>query len=61
MRKSRAIDLLHRSDRPIKQVAQAAGFASEKSFIRAFRSWTGQSPAEFRRSARAVAPQMLIY
>ncbi|UOB06236.1 AraC family transcriptional regulator [[Acidovorax] ebreus] len=55
VRRSRAIELLHRSDRPIKQVAQATGFASEKSFIRAFRGWTGQSPAEFRRGARSVA------
>lgn len=53
-RRARATELLHRSDRPIKQVAQAAGFASEKSFIRAFRGWTGQSPAEFRRSARGA-------
>jgi AraC-like DNA-binding protein len=33
-------------------VAEAAGFENEKSFIRAFRGWTGQSPAEFRRVVR---------
>ncbi|WP_298213678.1 AraC family transcriptional regulator [Acidovorax sp.] len=55
VRQSRAMDLLHRTDRPIKQVAEAAGFVNEKSFIRAFRGWTGQSPAEFRRSARNSA------
>ncbi len=49
VRRARALELLHRSRRPIKQVAAAAGFANEKSFIRAFRAWTGQSPAEFRR------------
>jgi AraC-like DNA-binding protein len=49
VRQSRAMDLLHRTDRPIKQVAEAAGFVNEKSFIRAFGGWTGQSPAEFRR------------
>ena len=49
VRKSRALELLLRTDRPIKQVAQAAGFMNEKSFIRAFRNWTGESPAEFRR------------
>lgn len=48
VRRARAMELLHRSRRPIKQVAAAAGFANEKSFIRAFRAWTGQSPAEFR-------------
>ena len=51
VRQSRAIDLLHRTNRPIKQVAEAAGFRNEKSFIRAFKGWTGQSPAEFRRRA----------
>lgn len=52
VRQGRAMDLLHRTDRPIKQVAEAAGFVNEKSFIRAFRSWTGHSPAEYRRQAR---------
>ena len=54
-RSVRATELLQRSDRPVKQVAQAAGFASEKSFIRAFRGWTGQSPAEFRRRGKPAA------
>ena len=49
-RQVRARDLLLRSTRAIKQVALAAGFQNEKSFIRAFKGWTGQSPAEFRRS-----------
>lgn len=52
VRQGRAMDLLHRTNRPIKQVAEAAGFVNEKSFIRAFRSWTGHSPAEYRRQAR---------
>lgn len=55
VRQNRAMELLHRSDRPIKQVAEAAGFVNEKSFIRAFRSWTGHSPAEYRRLARTAA------
>ncbi|MDD2713194.1 MAG: AraC family transcriptional regulator, partial [Simplicispira sp.] len=42
VRRERAVALLHRTDRPIKQVAQAAGFTNDKSFIRAFRTWTGQ-------------------
>ena len=53
VRQARAIDLLLRTERPIKQVAEAAGFQNEKSFIRAFRGWTGRSPAEFRRSTTA--------
>ncbi len=51
VRQGRAIELLHRTTRPIKQVAEAAGFRNEKSFIRAFKSWTGLSPAEFRKKA----------
>ena len=47
-RRERASELLFRTDRPIKQVAAAVGFRNEKSFIRAFRQWTGASPAEFR-------------
>ena len=52
VRRERAIELLHRTDRPVKQVAHAAGFTNDKSFVRAFRHWTGQSPAAFRRAAR---------
>ena len=51
VRCERAKDLLYRSAKPIKQVAAAAGFRHEKSFTRAFRHWTGQSPAEFRKAA----------
>ncbi len=48
VRFERAKDLLNRSDKPVKQVATAAGFKNEKSFIRAFRQWAGMPPAEFR-------------
>ncbi|MDZ7893438.1 MAG: AraC family transcriptional regulator [Rhodoferax sp.] len=49
VRRRKASELLLRSQRPIKQVAEAAGFNNEKSFIRAFKTWSGQTPAEFRR------------
>ena len=48
VRCERAKELLYRSGKPVKQVAAATGFGNEKSFIRAFRHWTGMSPAEFR-------------
>ena len=55
VRRNHALDLLLRTQRPIKQVAEATGFMNEKSFMRAFRGWTGQSPAEFRRSGATPA------
>lgn len=51
IRRERAITLLLRTSRPIKRVAQACGFLNDKSFIRAFRLWTGLSPSEFRKTA----------
>ena len=51
VRFERATELLLRTARPIKQVAEAAGFQNEKSFIRAFKGWRGQTPAEFRRQS----------
>lgn len=51
VRSERAKELLQRSSKPVKQVALATGFRSEKSFLRAFRDWTGQSPGEFRQAA----------
>ena len=52
VRQARAVDLLQRTDRPVKQVAQAAGFGNEKSFIRAFRAYR----AIARRVPAAGAP-----
>lgn len=51
VRMERAQDLLHRTAKPVKQVAGEVGFRNEKSFTRAFRQWTGVSPAEFRTAA----------
>jgi AraC-like DNA-binding protein len=51
VRCERAKDLLFRGNKPIKQIAAAAGFRSEKSFIRAFKGWTGATPSEFARPA----------
>jgi AraC-like DNA-binding protein len=46
---AQASELLRRSARPVKQIAQAVGFRNEKSFARAFRQWTGRTPSELRR------------
>ena len=50
VRRDHAVALLQRTTRPIKQVADAVGFQNEKSFTRAFKGWTGQTPGEYRAS-----------
>lgn len=48
VRREHAIKLLLQTRKPLKQVAAATGFDSEKSFSRAFREWTGLAPSRFR-------------
>jgi AraC-like DNA-binding protein len=55
VRFEKAKELLLRTSKPIKQVAEASGFRNEKSFIRAFREWSSQSPAEFRQGKQPLA------
>lgn len=47
-RREAAIRLLLHTRRPMKQIAAAVGFDSEKSFARAFREWVGTAPGVFR-------------
>jgi AraC-like DNA-binding protein len=51
VRQQRASELLLRTRLPIASVARAAGFVSDKSFARAFRQWTGQTPQAHRQRA----------
>ena len=51
VREQRARLLLLRTRKPLKQIATEVGFSNEKSFIRAFKTWTGQAPDTFRQSA----------
>jgi len=50
-RRELACERLLRSQAPLKQVAAEVGFAHEKSFIRAFRQWTGMSPRAWQAQA----------
>ena len=52
VRREQAIKQLCRTTQPIKQIARSIGFASEKTFARAFRHWTGESPSEYRHKSR---------
>ena len=53
VRREMAAERLTRTSRPVKQVAREVGFHNEKSFMRAFKEWTGESPLQFRRRTTA--------
>ena len=55
VRQARATELLLRTPLPLARVARAVGFDNDKSFIRAYRGWTGQTPEALRR-AQAEPP-----
>ncbi len=48
VREERARQLLIRTQDPIKKVAGQVGFDNARSFARAFTSWTGMTPQQFR-------------
>lgn len=52
VRHAEALRLLLHTSKPVKQIAAAVGFDSEKSFARAFRSWQGDSPVSVRQEGR---------
>ncbi len=47
-RKSLALRYLRNSDMPVKRVASLLAYRDTNAFHRAFRSWTGQTPAQVR-------------
>ncbi|MFT0891892.1 helix-turn-helix domain-containing protein [Pseudochelatococcus sp. G4_1912] len=49
MRRDYAIDLMQRTNCPLKQTAHIASFRNEKSFSRAFKQWEGSAPSDFRK------------
>ena len=48
LKKQRAIDDLTQTDKPVATIGQALGFNSPATFTRAFKTWTGQSPRDYR-------------
>jgi AraC-like DNA-binding protein len=53
VRRDLALELLHKTRRPLKQIAEQVGFSNEKSFLRAFKGWTGQTPDALRQTGKA--------
>jgi len=53
LRSTQARKLVGHGSQPVDQIAQRLGFADTSSFFHAFKRWTGQTPAQFRRGLRA--------
>ncbi len=51
-RRKEAQLLLQSSDRSLRWVGEQLGYATLPNFVRAFKRWTGQTPAAYRRSVR---------
>ena len=49
VKRQRACELMSKTDNSMADVAMALGFANPTSFARAFKSWTGESPREYRK------------
>lgn len=54
-RMERAKEGLARTTQSIQRVAFAAGFRNDKSFSRAFRAWTSETPSAYRQRVRGAA------
>ncbi|NIJ36124.1 AraC-like DNA-binding protein [Sphingopyxis panaciterrae] len=53
VRRDRATRLLTASNATVEAIAEALGYAEARSFTRAFRQWTGQSPSAWRSMGRS--------
>ena len=57
VREQQARAWLLRTKKPLKQIASEVGFSNEKSFIRAFKGWTGTTPEEYRNGTQLPQPK----
>jgi AraC-like DNA-binding protein len=55
-RRERALLLLRSGDLSIERVAERVGYSDVANFNRAFRRWTGKTPAAYRRSPLSLLP-----
>lgn len=56
LRRDVAIRDLRHSDKSIEAISEAVGFSSASVFHRAFRQWTGMTPASYRRKLVRLPP-----
>jgi len=49
IRRERSIELLSEDDLTIDKISEIIGFSEARSFTRAFRTWTGLSPRQYRK------------
>ncbi|MCX4241686.1 AraC family transcriptional regulator [Paraliomyxa miuraensis] len=52
VRRERSLLLLRDPERSVREIAFMLGYADPRAFYRAFRRWTGHTPAEHRRPSR---------
>ena len=53
-RRDAALHAVTDSDRALADIGQSLGFAEPSTFWRAFKRWTGQTPAQWRRQQEAT-------
>jgi AraC-like DNA-binding protein len=56
-RRERALLLLRASERSMDEIAEQVGYSDVANFTRAFRRWTGETPAAYRRSTGKPQPR----
>lgn len=52
LRRDMSIEYLASTDLPLLVIAEKVGFSETSAFHRAFKSWTGVAPGEYRRAAK---------
>ena len=52
VRRETALRLLGTTDEPVGRIAEKTGYRSVSNFSRAFKSWTGKTPRQFREDQR---------
>ncbi len=54
-RREKALLLLSSRDLTLEQISERVGYSTVPNFVRAFRRWTGKTPAAFRRANRKAS------